>query len=206
MPAARRSSGGRSRSDGNRAVSRSGRGCSFHLGGCRVNGENRPTRRVVGGISKESAQMRSCPRWPFVCAAGMVSPTTYLMHQNTEWLRDSLNLAKRVYGPTVSPRTTTSSGRRRAAETARPREGATVADGDCPGVVFQGVHMHRHAVVCSTPTEPANSGGFWFRPAAVVTSAATGRALCKGSDSRVDCVGRDRRRPPNCVLPTTGGC
>jgi hypothetical protein len=47
--------------------------------------------------------------------------------------------------------TTTSSGRRRVAETPRLREEATVADGDSAGVVLR-VHVHRDAVVCSTPT------------------------------------------------------
>jgi hypothetical protein len=77
--------------------------------------------------------------------------------------------SKRKSGPGRATQplwTTTSSRRRRVAETPRLREEATVADGDSAGVVFQSVHMHRHAVVCSTPTTqqiPAASGFAQFR-------------------------------------------
>jgi hypothetical protein len=59
-------------------------------------------------------------------------------------------------------RTTTSSRRRRVAETPGLREEATGADKDSVGVVPRSVHMHRHAVVCSTPMTQQIPAAFAF--------------------------------------------
>ena len=42
--------------------------------------------------------------------------------------------------------------------------------------------------------------------AALLLSSDLRLLVRHSSDSRADPLGRDRRRPPNCVLPTTGGC
>jgi hypothetical protein len=55
-------------------------------------------------------------------------------------------------------------------------EEATVADADSPGVVVQSVHMHRHAVACSTPrTEQiAAASAFAQEHASVLFSGQAG--------------------------------
>jgi hypothetical protein len=48
--------------------------------------------------------------------------------------------------------------------------------------------------------------GDCFGDVSINAIAGARRSLRHGSDSRADPRGRDLRRPPNCVLSTTGGC